>query len=192
MYIEALILGIIVGLVRRGKISRLAYAQFNFKPLIYISALLYLSIIIMNLGLFDYNSKLYTGFLISSYILIGIFLLTNINKKFIFIPLIGLCTNLITFVANSFKFPLSSEAVAKIYGSEMLELLHTGKMIFFMPAENSNLRYLGNIFSVGNFFILSIGDILVALGVILIVQNIMSDKYIKNRNKITFSRNIFR
>ena len=44
MFLEALILGIIIGFIRRGDISRLAYAQFSFKPFIYTSVLLYIAI----------------------------------------------------------------------------------------------------------------------------------------------------
>lgn len=192
MFLEALILGIIVGFVRRGKISRLAYVHFSGKPLIYISALLYLAIIIMNLGLFNYNSSLYSTFLLLTYIFSALFLIANISMKFMFIPLMGLVLNLLAFLANGFKFPLSSEAAAKLYGTEMYELLSNGKILFFAPAEGASLSFLGNIITIGNWIIVSAGDIISALGVILVVQAIISDKFIQNRNRITFSKNIFR
>lgn len=192
MFLEALILGIIIGFIRRGDISRLTYAQFSFKPFIYMSVLLYAAIMIMNLGLFNYSSSLYSIFLLLSYILTGMFLIANINTKFMAVPLIGLCLNVLVFLANGFKFPLSSETVAKLYGTEMYELLISGKILFFTPAEGASLSFLGNIITIGNKIIISIGDIIVAIGVVLIVQNIMSDKFIQNRSKITFSKDIFK
>lgn len=192
MFLEALILGIVIGLIRRGKISRLAYVHFSGRPLIYISALLYLAIIIMNLGLFDYNSSLYSVFLILSYLFSALFLIANINMKFMLVPLLGLVLNLLAFLANGFQFPLSAEAVARLYGTEMHELLINGKILFFTPAENASLSFLGNIITIGNWIIVSAGDIISAIGVILVVQAIISDKFIQNRNRITFSKDIFR
>lgn len=192
MFIEAIIVGIIVGIIRRGKVSRLTYVKFNMKLFIYLSAILYLSIIIMNLGLFDYSSILYTVFLVIIYISIGIFIISNIKLKFMFITLIGLLSNFLVLVANKFKFPLSSEAVTQIYGSEMTKLLADGKIKFFMPSENAVLSILGNIIPISNFFVVSIGDIIICIGIILIVQNILSDKYIQNRGRIKFSKKMLR
>lgn len=192
MFFEALILGIIVGFIRRGKLSRLSYINFSLRPLIYVSALFYLGIIVINLGLYDYDSFLYSGLLIGSMILTGLFLIANLSIKFMFIPLIGLSLNLFSFLVNKFKFPLSSKAAAQIYGLEMVELLNNGKLLFYTSSETASLGFLGNIIPVGNWFVVSIGDIIAAMGVVFIVQGIMSDKFIQNRNRITFSKDIFR
>lgn len=191
MFLEALVLGIIIGLIRRGKISRLAYVRFNFKFLIFISAFLYLAIIVMNLGLFDYGSNLYSIFLLMTYIFTGLFLIANLSMKFMVIPLVGLGSNLLAFLANGFKFPLSSEATAKLYGTEIYELLVSGKMLFFTPAKTASLSFLGNVITIGNWIIVSVGDLIAALGIIMVVQAIISDKFIQNRNRITFSKDIF-
>ena len=192
MFLEALILGIIIGYIRRGKISRLSYVNFNFRPLIYISALFYLGIIVINLGLYDYESFLYSTFLIGSMTLTGLFLIANLSIKYMFIPLIGLALNLLSFFANKFKFPLSPQATAQIYGTEAAELLNSGNLLFYTSSETATLSYLGNIIPIGNWFVVSIGDTITALGVVLVVQCIMADKYIQNRGKITFSKDIFR
>jgi len=100
--------------------------------------------------------------------------------------------NLLSFLANTFKFPLSPEATAQIYGQEATELLNAGKLLFYTSSETAVLSFLGSIIPVGNWFVVSIGDIIAALGVVLIVQCIMADKFIQNRGKITFSKDIFR
>jgi hypothetical protein len=127
-----------------------------------------------------------------TYIFTGLFIIANISMKFMAVPLIGLGLNVLAFLANGFKFPLSSEAAAKLYGTEMHELLNSGKILFFTPAESASLSFLGNIITIGNWIIVSIGDIIAAIGIILVVQAIISDKFIQNRSKITFSKNIFR
>lgn len=192
MFLEALILGIIIGNIRKGSISRLGYVHFSAKPLIYISALFYLAIIVMNLGLFNYSSSLYSVFLLMTYLFAGFFMIANISMKFMMVPLIGLCSNLLAFLSNGFRFPLSAEAVAKLYGTEMQKLLLSDKILFFTPAENASLSFLGNIITLGNWIVVSIGDIIAAIGVILIVQAMVSDKFIQNRRRITFSKDVFK
>ncbi len=192
MFFEALILGIIIGFVRRGKLSRLSYSNFSYRPLIYVAALFYIGIIVINLGLYDYDSFLYAGFLIGSMIFTALFLIANLSVKFMFIPLVGLALNLFSFMVNKFKFPLSPEATAQIYGTEAAELLNNGKLLFYTSSETASLSFLGNIIPVGNWFVVSMGDIIVALGVVFIVQSIMSDKFIQTRSRITFSKDIFR
>ena len=192
MFFEALILGIVIGYIRKGKLSRLSYVNFSFKFLIYISALFYLGIIVINLGLYDYESFLYSTFLIGSMVLTGLFLIANTSIKYMFIPLTGLALNLLSFLANKFKFPLSPDAAAQIYGAEAAELLNTGKLLFYTSSETATLSFLGSIIPIGNWFVVSIGDIIAALGVVLIVQCIMADKFIQTRSKITFSKDIFR
>lgn len=192
MFFEALILGIIIGYVRKGKISRLSYVNFSYRPLIFISAIFYLGIIVVNLGLYDYDSFLYSGLLIGSMISAGLFLTANLSIKFMFIPLIGLFLNLLSFLVNGFKFPLLPEAAAQIYGTEMAELLINEKLLFFTSSETASLSFLGNIIPIGSWFVVSIGDIVAALGVVFVVQGIMSDKFIQSRSRITFSKDIFR
>ena len=192
MFFEALILGVIIGFLRRGKLSRLSYINFSYRPLIYISALFYLGIIVINLGLYDYDSFLYSGFLIGSMVFTGLFLTANLSIKFMFIPLVGLALNLFSFLVNKFKFPLSPEAATQIYGTEITELLSNGKLLFYTSSETATLSFLGNIIPVGNWFVVSIGDIIAALGVVFIVQSIMSDKFIQSRSRITFSKDVFK
>jgi hypothetical protein len=157
-----------------------------------VSALFYLGIIVINLGLYDYESFLYSTFLIGSIVLTGLFLIANLSIKYMFIPLIGLALNLLSFLANNFKFPLSPDAAAKIYGAEAADLLNAGKLLFYTSSETATLSFLGNIIPIGNWFVVSIGDIIASLGVVLIVQCIMADKFIQTRSKITFSKDIFR
>lgn len=192
MFFEALVLGIIIGFLRRGKLSRLAYINFSYRPLIYLAALCYLGIIVINLGLYDYDSFIYSGFLIGSMIFTALFLIGNLGIKFMFIPLGGLTLNLFSFLVNKFRFPLSPSAAGQIYGMEAADLLSKGKLLFYTSSETATLSFLGNIIPVGSWFVVSIGDIIGALGLVLVVQGIMSDKFIQNRGRITFSKDMFR
>lgn len=191
MFLVAIFIGILIGLFRKGRFSRFEYAKFNLTSLLYVAVILYIAIIIMNLGLFDYNSSLYSIFLLVTYLFVAAFLATNLSTSFMFVPLIGIILNLIAFISNSFKFPISDESAKFIYGEELHNLLINDQILFFTPAKDATLGFLGNIINIGNFFIVSIGDIILYIGIILIIQSIMTDKYIQSRSKITFSKDMF-
>ncbi len=150
----------------------------------------------MNLGLLDVNSSLYNVFLIITYTLIIIVLTFNLDKKFMFLPLIGVMMNFVCMCVNSFKTPIKSSIVLNIYGEEMHNLLLANKIKFFIPAENARLNAFGKLFSISDYYlydvILSIGDIIIAVGIVLIIQSLMIDKYLKTRDSITLSKSLYK
>ncbi len=196
MIIEAIIIGIIIGTLRKGKLSRLEYLKINLSPLIILSLISYVSIIVMNLGSLDFNSSLYNVFLILTYALIIIVLTFNLDKKFMFLPLIGAMMNFICMCVNSFKIPVKSDIILSLYGEETSNLLLANKIKFFIPAEGANLNALGKLFSISDYYlydvILSIGDIIIFVGIILIIQELMTDKYLKTRDSITLSKSLYK
>lgn len=196
MIIEAIIIGIIIGLIRKGKISRLEYVKINLSPFILLALISYIAIIVVNLGLLPIESNLYYVFLVSTYALIIIVLAFNLDKKFMFLPLIGVMMNFICMCVNSFKIPIKSDIVLQLYGTDMSNYLLNNKIKFFIPAENATLNGLGKLFTFGNYYfynvILSIGDILIAIGIVLVIQALMTDKYLKTKDSITLSKSLFK
>ncbi len=196
MIIEAIIIGIIIGIFRRGKLSRLEYLRINLSPLIIVALISYISIIVMNLGSLDFNSSLYNVFLILTYALIIIVLTFNLDKKFMFLPLIGVMMNFICMCVNSFRIPVKNDIILSLYGQETSNLLLTNKIKYFIPAEDASLSILGKIFSISDYYIydviLSIGDIIIFIGIILIIQELMTDKFLKTRDSITLSKSLYR
>ena len=196
MIIEAIIIGIIIGTIRKGKLSRLEYLKINLSPLIILSLISYVSIIVMNLGSLDFNSSLYNVFLILTYALIIIVLTFNLDKKFMFLPLIGVMMNFVCMCVNSFKIPVKSDIILSLYGEEMNNLLLANKIKYFIPAEGASLNALGKLFSISDYYfydvILSIGDIIIVVGIVLIIQALMTDKYLKTRDSITLSKSLYR
>lgn len=196
MIIEAIIIGIIIGTIRKGKLSRLEYLKINLSPLIIVALISYVAIIVMNLGSLDFNSNLYNVFLVLTYALIIVVLTFNLDKKFMFLPLIGIMMNFICMSVNSFRIPVKNDIILSIYGQETSNLLLANKIKFFIPAENANLNALGKLFSIGDYYlydvILSIGDIIIFVGIILVIQELMTDKFLKTRDSITLSKSLYK
>lgn len=196
MIIEAIIIGIIIGIIRKGKISRLGYLRINLSPLIIIALISFISIIVMNLGLLDLNSNLYNVFLVITYSLIIIVLAFNLDKRYMFMPLIGIMMNFVCLCVNNFRTPIKSDIIQNLYGTEMNNLLLSGKVKFFTPAEGAKLSALGKLFYIGDYYlydvVLSIGDIIIFFGIILLIQHLMNDKFLKTKDSITLSKSLFR
>lgn len=196
MIVEAIVLGIIIGLIRKGKFVRLEYLKIHLSPLIFIAMFSFIGIIVMNLGLLNFNSDLYTVFLVLTYVLIIIVLAFNLDKRFMFLPFIGTILNFICMCLNHFKIPVKSTVINTIYGNEMYKFLLDGKVKFFVPAEEASLKMLGKIFYLGDYYIydviLSIGDILIAVGIVLVIQALMTDKFLKTRDSITLSKSLYK
>lgn len=196
MIIEAIIIGIIIGMIRKGRIDRLSYQSFNMHGLILIAAICYFSINIMTLGSFDNSSSLYFILLSASYILIAIFLIVNLDTRFMFIPLIGLLLNLACMFVNKMRMPVSEGLILSLYGEEMQQLLLSGKIKFFIPLEGAKFSFLAKWIPLGKYYfyriIPSIGDIIIFIGVILVVQGLMTDRFLQSRNNLKFSRDLFK
>lgn len=196
MIIEAIIIGLFIGVVRRGKLSRLGYLKINLSALVILALVSFISIIVMNIGLLDFNSNLYNIFLVITYSLIIIVLAFNLDKRYMFMPLIGVMMNFICLCLNNFRTPVKSDIITHLYGTEMATLLSSNKVKFFIPAEGAKLNALGKIFYIGDYYfydiILSIGDIIIFFGIILLIQHLMTDKYLKTRDSITLSRSLFK
>lgn len=198
MILEAILLGIIIGYIRKGKISRLKYINFSAYFLIIIPIIIRIVLVIINLGLVEYSTDtdFFTILLTTSYILLVIGLIFNINLKYFFLILIGLILNTVCFLINNFRFPIKGSIVKVAYGNEIYDLLISNNIKYFVPFENAKLDYLGNfIFIHRPYFkplILSIGDIIVAVGIVLFIQSVMSDRFIKSKGKLRFSKDIFK
>lgn len=194
MIIEAFLIGIIIGYIRRGSLSKFKYMEFKLSFLILLAVLCHLAITVMNLGLIEFKTNYYVIALTAAYILTILVLTINLNYRYVIIIWLGSILNLISFLANGFKFAINPTHVNTVFGTEMYDLLMSGKIKFFIPLEEAKLWFLGNIIYINKPFlgsvILSIGDIIIAIGIIFFVQSIMKDKSLISRRKLEFKKGI--
>jgi len=196
MIVEAILIGIFIGLIRKGSISRLKHFDMNLSPLLMVSMLSIVTIVVMNLGKLDMNSNIYTGFLIGSYALIIIVLFFNLDTRYMFLPLVGSIMNFICLCFNNFKIPVRSDIILNMYGKDFYNLFEAGNIKFITAAEGATMNFFGKLISPEKYYfynvVLSVGDILILIGLILIIQNVMTDRYIKASKKITISRKLYK
>jgi hypothetical protein len=176
MFIDSIVIGILASLIMGGRFQGLVFITLKHPWLIVVSFFvqfisiyflpthLLIAVIISNIGLllFCYVNLKVAGF---KYMLIGIFL------------------NLVVMIINSGRMPVDLEA-AKVMSPEDVPALVAGEYGKHIAiSENTHLNFLGDIFFLQYPYprpiIISLGDIVFSLGVILFLYTVM----VKDKNK---------
>ena len=195
MFLEGILIGILIGFIRRGSLKNIGNIEIKGKGLIIAAFIIQLSFLLLNTGLLDLDFDYYELILTGSYILILISLFLNFNIKFVPIVIIGGILNFLSYILNNWNVGLTEAASKTVFSQEMFQLLNNGNITLFklIPEESF---YKGGFIPWNRMLIfpsaVSIGDIIIFVGLILIVQNIMVDKRMMSRKNIKFSKDLFR
>ncbi|HZK33101.1 MAG TPA: DUF5317 domain-containing protein [Tissierellaceae bacterium] len=181
MFIEAIVLGFIVALLRKGKIKNIERIEIKGWYLFLLAGLIQVSISILKgknllLGpVFFDKYFFYIHLLTYIFLIIGIFL--NIKYKFMAVILIGMLLNFIVIFSNGGKMPVSFKNVEgyEHYVEELpdspYDIKHT------IVSEDTKFVYLADVITLPRNYplggIISIGDIFISLGIFVFFQESM-------------------
>ncbi len=173
MFILALIAGIILGYISKGTLRNLANINLKGTYLIIIGFIIEFVIIML------IQKKIITAGVITyimnviMYILILAFIFVNKKNKYIVIMGVGFMLNAIAIFANGGVMPVSSSAIETIGFSTNV---HT-EGLYNLINSNTNLSFLGDIIPIDFIgrFIVSIGDVIAAIGMILFIVKSMKN-----------------
>jgi len=180
MFIEAIILGMIIGLITKRRISNLFSIEIKGWHFIILAVLIQYSPVVLKS--FDFISFDYNYFTLTGNIIILIIVLINREIKSSLVIFLGGLINTIAFYINGLKIPLL-ESVAS---NQMIELIRNGKIINYkLVSELTSWKlYLGKIVKVPEIYPfarpLSIGDMIIMLGLVLLIVREMDKTYFKN------------
>ncbi len=182
MLIEAIVLSILIALLRGGKLSR--FRTLKEKTLwFFIIGILIQSFILflqklVGIRLVDrilmFNKEIY----ILSYILILIGVIMNYMHKGLWISFLGTILNFLSMATNNWKKPILIEGLKLTENENILELIEAGSKSIFTPLiEGTKYPSLGNIIIFSKPYplakIISIGDMFMAIGIFILIQDIM-------------------
>lgn len=191
LLVESLIASIVIGKIRGGKLSRISYIRFKKVWLFIIALLIQLGIIVFSSIessiLFNYLKELY----IASFILLFIGIIFNANFKSLWTIFIGAALNMVPFIYNNGKIPISIDGLKLAGLSDIAQYVHDGKLALYTPiTEATKHAFLGDIITIPAPYpfpqMLSIGDMLIALGLFIFIQSIMLDRNIERSNMVRF------
>lgn len=182
MLIESLVLSIIVGKIRGGKIKSIGNLKIKGWYLFVIGFLLeYSSIYIEKLtyGRLSVLIREYFYYIhIIVYILLIIELILNLKNKGILFVFIGSLFNFIAIILNGGKMPVSLEDLKYSSLLKQMDMLKNGKILTHkISTEAIRVYFLTDIIPIPNPYplpkVISVGDIFVTLGVFFIIQKEM-------------------
>lgn len=185
MFGISLIVGIILGYLLKGKLSHLMYLNIKGIWLILVGFLLERGLnFLLKMGVIELGNLTYLLDLVM-YILIFIFIGMNIKLKPLWVMGIGFLMNAIVIFANGGAMPVSPKAMA--YMGIPTETMLTG--LYTVMNEGTHFKILADILpvyltKVG--FLISMGDIVLCLGMIWLVIKGMKTEKIKSKEAITF------
>lgn len=192
MVIETITLSLLLGKIRGGKIRNLETLYINgwylfvASFLIEIISLLIISNNIGNLGNIIEDKFFYIHIFIYSILIVGLFM--NFHDKGLRITLLGSILNFLPLIMNNGRMPVSLKALKYSNLYPQISLLEEGRIVTHSLAnKTTKLFLLGDIIPIPKPYLLpkiiSIGDILIALGLFILIQSYMKNRY-KPQNEI--------
>ncbi len=179
MIFEGLILGMIIGKLRGGKIEQLGKFMFRSSFLLVFALILQIgtSILISIDNKIAVNNR--TILYIISYIMLFIVLFLNLGRKSVWFIFIGAFANFIALVLNGGSMPIDVALLEKMGFENMFQSFKAGAMPNYIDINNaySFTSYLGKKFVTPAIYplkqIFSIGDMFISLGILIFIQGIM-------------------
>jgi hypothetical protein len=190
--VESVILGIVIGIVQNGRITNIGITHIRGWYMIPVAFFLGIS------PMFSINSPFFEDFgshifFISLLMMFGV-LLWNLDKKGFWIIAIGAGLNIVTIMLNHFRMPIYMEGL-RIAGLEsMINGIESGEIINYVSMESldSWLRFLGKLIVLPKPYplpkLISVGDLLMSLGIIFYLRGEMLKKYRFSRSRMVTPR----
>lgn len=182
MFIEIIILSIIIGLVRGGKLSRFKRVNFKKMWVLILALMIQYFLVTINFieelhyldGVFRFTKQLS----IISYVLLFIGIVINLRYRSLWVVLTGSIMNILAIIFNGWKRPILVEGLELLGFEDIGFLLEQGKLPLYTPiVEKTKLAILGDIIILPKPYpyphIFSLGDFIIYLGLFVLIQEIM-------------------
>lgn len=174
MYIEAIIIGVLIGVARNGRLTNFFEVKFKGWAL---------SILALILFVVPYGLKLadipFDKIQIFPYIAMGIcalITLLNFEKFGMKIIFLGLALNMVVMGFNNYLMPVDAMKMTQLGFDSFVQSLNVNDVVNYTAVEGSHpiSVYLGKVIALPKAYplakVLSLGDIIITLGVIFLIQ----------------------
>ena len=179
MFIEALMLGIAIGLVRGGNLNSLRSSHIRMSALLVLAFLIQAVLSFMMLA----GSRLFLDFRLVfyaiSYGLLFIALFFNLQNKAVWLLIVGSLLNFAVIFLNEGSIPIAVEALEKAGFTNRLELIQSGRLLQYQLTEGPGgwLVFLGKRLTPPAAYpirqVFSIGDLVISMGLFVWIQSLL-------------------
>lgn len=180
MFIEAIILGIVVALIRKGKFRNIEDVDISGWYLFLIAGFIQISTSLLKATNLKFGIEFFDKYFfyihIITYLLLIIGVVLNIKKTFMKFILIGMVLNFIVIFSNGGQMPVSFGGIKNINNyidmpDRQFDIKHTA------VTKDTRFVYLADIILLTRPYpipqILSIGDVFLSIGAYLFFQESM-------------------
>ncbi len=187
MFLEATLLGMFVGGFRGGRLTNIIDMNIRGWYLILLSLVLSFSPIFLRN--FDNVGSMPVFLMFFSMIIMLIVLALNLDKKGVWLVLIGGVLNVIFMLINNFKMPVSMSGLEAAGMTSLYEGIIDGSVINYIAAETSGvMQFISKFIIIPKPYpfprILSVGDILMTIGLFWFIIGEMARPSYSGRGKM--------
>lgn len=189
MFIEAIIIGLLIGFIRGGRVLNIGNMDIRGWLLVVIAFVL--QMIPIFFGFISVVSSVghYISFFAMLLMLVAV--LVNVEKKGFWIIALGAIMNLAAMGFNGLLMPVSLDGLAYIGFADIVEAVKLGDVVNYISIENTShwSLYLGKILTLPRLYpfakIISFGDIIMSIGLFWFTQSEMIHQHhFKSRGKM--------
>lgn len=175
MYIEAILLGLVIGLVRRGSINNLLRTRFKGKYIVALAVLIFMLPYVLIPSGIEMNHAMFPFFAVC---LVAMVALLNHRILGMKLLMFGTLANITAMVFHGFRMPVAVKVLEYAGNQSLIESISKGEVLNYMiVTEPSVVSYLGKIVPLPSWYplgtVLSVGDIMVCVGIVLVIQSCM-------------------
>lgn len=177
MYVEAILVGLLIGFIRNGRLANFNNARFKGWGLIVPAFIVYLMpyiLLLLNVS-FD-NLEIFPFISMGFVVLLA---LLNLEKSGMKIFLIGTALNMIAMAVNGFLMPIDLAKMEALGYQSFVESIANGTVVNYIDSLDAQswTVFIGKIIGLPEIYplarVISVGDILISVGVAMVVQSEM-------------------
>lgn len=177
----AVVFGLVIGIVTGGSFSGFSAARFRYLPIIIIATLIQVLIFTSLLGTYEIIHRIGPYIYMATILASLFFIISNLSIPGMRIVLVGALMNAIVIFAN-FGFMPAPESALKSAGRHDRVVDPDGGSAAVLSNskiadDDTRLLFLGDIIAIPSSFplanVISIGDILIAVGVAVAIVRVM-------------------
>ncbi len=181
MWVEAIAIGLIVGLLRGGRFSNLANFSLRGVLVLVIGLILQLAPFFLhgvpfvkdNAALFSFVGLLFAA----------VFIALNIKVSGMPLVLIGVALNAVVMLFHNFKMPIQlADATSAKFVQMKLSIASGAVSNYMLLSDSTHIsKYLGKLWLMPSYYpftkYFGIPDIIIAIGVIWLLQTALENKF---------------
>lgn len=183
MFIEALALGLIAGIVRNGRVRNLLELEIAGISLILTAVVLQILPIILEPFVKSENWLAFLPF--AGTLVMVAAIIMNRRKKGFYIILLGAILNITAMAVAGFKMPVTEAALLRAGMQSLLETIQDGSVINYIlvTAADGLSYYLGKVIALPEIYplskLFSVGDLLISGGLVYFIQDSMLNQWFR-------------